>query len=549
VKRAFGLGLLAISVVLLAQACGSEDDKKKSQPGPQYPGSGGEDASSGGSSSPAAGAPNPADGGDPSTTGTAGTSNGGTPSAGSAGTSNAGTTSGGTNDGGTANTGLGGDGGSTTSQAGAAGSDGGDGGDDCQAGFAECDGNPLTVCEQSLNLPATCGSCTNTCSSANGFTVCEDQQCQLESCLPNYDDCNDDVDDGCETNLVNNNFNCGQCGRNCSALGATCQTNRCSTIAMVQNFGGGTDSDGNEGWAFSSAGLLQHGPAYNYTIRRFPLSGGPIQAVWHAEDSYVGWQSLLVQGDDVLWSQRGTPNVVMKKAITADAAVPPTFLFYPEYHPMFLRQVGAAYYWITGQHQGELGYVYTRAVGADDTVPGTRIVTVNQGRNPRAFAVTTDAIYWVPEDDGNAATVDDDLRTTPLSGGTYSNVPVVSAGDTSVSITDKAYEPTLQAVGDTLYFTHTVGTSAINGIYRYKTGDAKPTQILSADNITSFMVDDTYAYYTRQNTAGVWRAPLSIGAGEQISTGGATYIVGQDAQFVYAITSSSGSSSMYKVIK
>ena len=428
-----------------------------------------------------------------------------------------------------------------------AGAGGESNGNDCPAGMGDCDNLP--GCEQPLTLPATCGSCTNTCSSANAFSVCENQKCKVESCNNNYADCNGKADDGCEEGLLNNNLHCGKCDRNCAILGATCQTNRCSTIAMVQNFGGGNDSAGNKGWAFSSDGLLRHGPTYDYTIYRFPLSGGPIQAVWSGIDSYVGWNSLLVQGSDVLWSQRGTPNVVMKKPITAAAADAPTYLFYPEYQPMFLRQVGAAYYWITGQHQGEPGYVYSRAVGAAEAEPGTRIVTVNQGRSPRAFAVTSNAIYWVPQDDGNAGTVDDDLRTTPLSGGTATSVPLVSVADAGPAITDKTYEPALQVVGDTIYFTHTVGTSAINGIYRYKTGDAKPTQIVAADNIMTFEVDENYVYYNRQNTAGVWRAPLTIAAAEQLSTGSITAIVGQDSQFIDAISSDCCQSDMYKVIK
>lgn len=543
VKHFAGLVALGVSVVVLSQACGSEDDKKKTPPKDyQTGGEGGDDgANAGGSSADPNDGGHSGSGATSGSSATAGTSgNGGTPS-----------TTGGTpatNDGGTPATNDGGMPG-MTGDGGLGGGAMTDPGDGCEPGFGECDDNPSTVCEQALTLVTSCGDCDTTCDSTNGFVVCEQQQCKLESCNTNYDDCNDDLEDGCETSLVNNDKNCGQCGRNCAALGATCQTNRCSTIPMVQNFGGGTDSDGNEGWVYSSDGLLQHGATYNYNIRRFPLSGAPVQLVWSGDDSYVGWQSLLVQGSDLLWSQRGTPNVVMKKPITAAAADQPTLLFYPEYHPMFLRQLGNAYYWITGQHQGEPGYIYTRAVGDDDTVPGTRIVTVTQGRNPRAFAVTSDAIYWVPQDDGNATTVDDDLRTTPLGGGTPTNVPVVSAGDTSVSITDRAFHPILQAVGDTLFFTHTVGTSAINGIYRYKSGDEKPTQIVIADNITSFVVDATYAYYTRQNTAGVWRAPLTIAAGEQLSTGAATYIVGQDAQFIYVISSACCASSMYKVIK
>jgi hypothetical protein len=88
-----------------------------------------------------------------------------------------------------------------------------------------------------------------------------------------------------------------------------------------------------------------------------------------------------------------------------------------------------------------------------------------------------------------------------------------------------------------------------NGIYRYTPGDAAPTRIVSADAITSLTVDDTYVYYTRQNVAGVWRAPLTIAAPVQISDGNVAKIVAQDADFIYAISSTCCVSDIYKVIK
>jgi hypothetical protein len=195
--------------------------------------------------------------------------------------------------------------------------------------------------------------------------------------------------------------------------------------------------------------------------------------------------------------------------------------------------------------------VYTRSISAASNVPGTRIVTVSQGTHGyvKAFEVTSNALYWYTIDDQDAATSDFDLRTTPLSGGTYATVPAVAgAADARISA-GGYYVPALQPLGDTLYFTRSIDSSVINGIYRYKTGDSSPTQIVSADLVTTIMVDASYVYYTRQNVNGVFRAPLTGAAPEQVSTGNASRLVGQDNDFVYAISSSCCLSQIYKIIK
>jgi hypothetical protein len=535
--------LLGASLALLAQACGAEDTKKK-DPRKTFDGEGGEAGEgSGGSTNTAAnGGSGGGSGGSAGTGATSGSGTGGTPSDGGVP---------GSSEAGMGNTSEGGAG--TSGTAGA--SDGGTGtagapGDGCPEGMAECDGNPDTVCERNINLPTSCGDCTTVCSGNNAFPVCEDQICKIESCLGTYANCDGEVEDGCETNLNDNDVHCGECGRNCAAHGATCETDRCSTIPLQTGVGfnvaGGNSFAGS--YAFTSQGLL-HAGSYDYSVRRFPLNGAPAVSIWVADNVYAGHFTLLPQGDDVLWAQRGTPSAVLKKAISAAVDVLPTPLFYPEYQPMFLREQAGAYYWITGEVQGEPGYVYTRSVAAGSGDAGARIVNVDQGRNSMGFVVTSDAIYWVPENDGNAGTVDGDLRYTPLAGGTPTSVPAVSAGDASVAICtpgSNQLEPSLQVAGDTVYFTHTVATSPINGIWRFKMGDTIPTQVVSAESITSMVIDATDVYFSRQNVGGVWRAPLSGGAAVTISSGNIEMVLGVDDTYVYAMTSQYN---LYKVIK
>jgi hypothetical protein len=107
-------------------------------------------------------------------------------------------------------------------------------------------------------------------------------------------------------------------------------------------------------------------------------------------------------------------------------------------------------------------------------------------------------------------------------------------------------EPSLQVVGPNVYFTHTVATSPNNGIWRFKSGDAAPTQIVSAEAIVSMVIDATHIYYSRQNVAGVWRVPITGGAATNISAGNIEAVLAVDSTYVYAMTSTYN---LYKVIK
>ncbi|HYJ08838.1 MAG TPA: hypothetical protein VEX18_07505, partial [Polyangiaceae bacterium] len=227
----------------------------------------------------------------------------------------------------------------------------------------------------------------------------------------------------------------------------------------------------------------------------------------------------------------------------------PLLLFTPEYQPTFLRIQGNAYYWMSGDYQAESigGFVYTRSLSAPQDEPGTRIVDVDQGNfgHIEAFQTTSDALYWVTTSAANGPA--NELRTTPLSGGTPVAVPpVAGAGD--VTAVHSGYGvPVLQAIGDTIYFNRNVGTDAKNGIYKFKTGDTQPTLVTTAEDINTMVVDEEYVYYASQNITGIFKAPLTGGAGVQISDGAWTRIVGQQGKFLYAYGYSANN--MYKIIK
>jgi hypothetical protein len=106
----------------------------------------------------------------------------------------------------------------------------------CNFGFLDCDNNLNDGCETFvLNDPNNCGGCGNVCSVPNAFPSCSGGTCQVGSCFSGSADCNNNAGDGCETNTSNNTANCGSCGHFCSApntsmvcSGGTCQVDSCN---------------------------------------------------------------------------------------------------------------------------------------------------------------------------------------------------------------------------------------------------------------------------------------------------------------------------------
>jgi len=531
VKNLLALGLGFGATLALIQGCGSSGS-----------------ASSGGRSG--TGGNSEADG----SSGSGGTSTGGSGArAGSGGNSasTGGRGAGGASTGGTSSGGASGAGGSTGQ------TDAGQADAGCPTGFAECDNNPQTVCERSLNEVTSCGSCSHACDSQNGTVVCENEACKVTACASNFGDCDGKGDNGCEASLTTDT-NCGSCGRDCTIDGAACSSGLCGTVQLFSatDMPFGTDNSGARSWAFDPTTASAFWVGFNsYSVRRYPFDGSAASIVWQpASATTAGIESIAVTGGNVYWSIGGSPAVVYKKAVGAAASVNPTQAFFPAARASFFRVQGSNFYWVTGDYQDPSapaqGLVYTRAISAVQSDAGTAIVTVDQGNfaNFQAFQPTSDALYWITSAAG--AGVAFELRTTPLAGGTPTVVPKIT-GATSTAVAE-AYGvlPTLVAVDKTLYFTRDIQTSPLNGIYRYAKGDAAPTPLVTAvENVTSMLVDSSFIYFLQGNTNSVFKAPIDGGAAVPIAGASGYKLIGQDATYLYLLQSASGSSTLAKVIK
>lgn len=97
----------------------------------------------------------------------------------------------------------------------------------CNAGFEDCDDNPANGCEiETAESDQNCGTCGNDCTAAaNGDAECNAGVCQITTCTDPFADCNGDPDDGCETNTDTSAGNCGMCAMGCTFNNATAVCN------------------------------------------------------------------------------------------------------------------------------------------------------------------------------------------------------------------------------------------------------------------------------------------------------------------------------------
>jgi hypothetical protein len=129
----------------------------------------------------------------------------------------------------------------------------------CEDGFTDCDGDKLTNgCEtDTMSSVTDCGECDLQCSTNHmQTTTCSSGAC-TGLCAAGYDDCNNDkADDGCETSVLSDPDNCGDCHLDCS--GNNISTPTCSA--------GICDGTCNTGYADCNHDKLVDGCEVNKTL-------------------------------------------------------------------------------------------------------------------------------------------------------------------------------------------------------------------------------------------------------------------------------------------
>jgi hypothetical protein len=111
----------------------------------------------------------------------------------------------------------------------------------CASGFADCDEDTDNGCETDLNAVTSCGNCTMACANAHGSTRCQAGVC-VPTCAAGYANCDGNVQNGCETNINSDPTHCGSCPNACGTNGQVCTNGACQASPCMA---GRAECDGN----------------------------------------------------------------------------------------------------------------------------------------------------------------------------------------------------------------------------------------------------------------------------------------------------------------
>ncbi|MEZ4314771.1 MAG: hypothetical protein R3F14_42695 [Polyangiaceae bacterium] len=100
----------------------------------------------------------------------------------------------------------------------------------CNGNFSNCDSAQDNGCEADVSAdPAQCGACGNACVVPHAQAACQSGQCTVGTCDPGWEDCDGEVQNGCEANLDADPDNCGDCGTACPGS-QSCQAGKCVLV-------------------------------------------------------------------------------------------------------------------------------------------------------------------------------------------------------------------------------------------------------------------------------------------------------------------------------
>lgn len=110
---------------------------------------------------------------------------------------------------------------------------------ECKPLFGDCNNKYDDGCEKDLSGDINnCGLCSQKCVTPNADPQCVNGKCQIKNCKPNFKDCNQKPEDGCEIDITKDKLNCGDCNIICHADNADtkCDQSKCVISACKPNY-------------------------------------------------------------------------------------------------------------------------------------------------------------------------------------------------------------------------------------------------------------------------------------------------------------------------
>jgi hypothetical protein len=225
-----------------------------------------------------------------------------------------------------------GNGGTGTGGSGGAVSGGGSGGNTCPAGFADCDGDPKTVCEAALSSDlANCGACGTAClAGPNQEAVCEQAQCSVV-CAAGFADCNLEPDDGCEAALSSDKANCGACGRDCGP--SACSNGSCEVTTLASGLPSPIGIALDDSYVYWANFVLDG------AVMRVLKTGGTVETL---ATNVAKAYEVAVDGNDLFFTAQGSPPAADASVVTMPKGGGTQVV-------IASGEVGASELWVDGQ--------------------------------------------------------------------------------------------------------------------------------------------------------------------------------------------------------
>src|SRR5690606_34797901 len=102
----------------------------------------------------------------------------------------------------------------------------------CGSGTADCNRSASDGCEVVFNTDIEhCGECGNVCDLDNAEAQCQGGSCRIVRCVEGFRNCNNEVADGCEVDVTNDPEHCGECNDACSSQNGepSCTDGECAS--------------------------------------------------------------------------------------------------------------------------------------------------------------------------------------------------------------------------------------------------------------------------------------------------------------------------------
>jgi hypothetical protein len=213
----------------------------------------------------------------------------------------------------------------------------------CPPDFADCDGEPMNGCEGALSTSAeNCGACGVKCeAAAHQAPLCSAGAC-IRVCEAGFADCNGDPADGCEVDTTSDIAHCGACSRSCKNA---CVKGACDVITLASGQAGPgviAIDDTSVYWANMANVTAGAG-----SIMKVAKAGGAAVTL-AAKQS--GPQAIALDAASIYWVNYGTPPAFTDGAVLTvakDGSGVPTEIAAGQASPLGIAIQGSALYWST----------------------------------------------------------------------------------------------------------------------------------------------------------------------------------------------------------